>query len=100
MVRLMSAARRWSDLSPRARKMIIVGAVVESALKAVALVDLKRRSASEVRGPKWGWIPGLTVVNSAGIVPLAYLFWGRRTRPRVIPAGGGTGPELSPEQPA
>lgn len=77
MVRFMSAGRRWSDLSPRTRKLIIVGAVAESALKAVALVDLKRRPASEVRGPKWAWIPGLTVVNSAGILPLAYLLRGR-----------------------
>jgi hypothetical protein len=82
-VRFMSAARRWSDLSPRTRKMIIAGAAAESALKAVALVDLKRRPASEIRGPKWAWIPGLTVVNSAGIVPLAYLSWGRRASPRA-----------------
>jgi hypothetical protein len=74
----MSAARRWNDLSPRTRKIIIAGAVAESALKAVALVDLKRRPASEIRGPKWAWVPGLTVVNSAGIIPLAYLFRGRR----------------------
>ncbi|HMH91400.1 MAG TPA: hypothetical protein VK586_10000 [Streptosporangiaceae bacterium] len=74
----MSATRRWSDLSPRARKIIIVAGVAESALKAVALVDLKRRPASEIHGPKWAWIPGLTVVNSAGIIPLAYLSRGRR----------------------
>jgi type II secretory pathway component PulM len=74
----MSVARRWSDLSPRARKIIVAGAVAESALKAVALVDLKRRPASEIRGPKWAWLPGLTVVNSAGIIPLAYLVRGRR----------------------
>ena len=74
----MSVARRWSDLSPRTRKIIIAGAVAESALKAVALVDLKRRPASEIHGPKWAWLPGLTVVNSAGIIPLAYLLRGRR----------------------
>jgi hypothetical protein len=74
----MSAARRWSDLSPRTRKIIIAGAVAESALKAVALVDLKRRPASEIHGPKWAWVPGLTVVNSAGIISLAYLLRGRR----------------------
>ena len=73
----MSAARRWSSLSPRTRKIIVAGAVVESALKTVALVDLKRRPASQIRGPKWAWLPGLTVVNSAGIIPLAYLFRGR-----------------------
>lgn len=73
----MSAVRRWSDLSPRTRKIIVAGAMVESALKTVALIDLKRRPASQIRGPKWAWLPGLTVVNSAGIIPLAYLFRGR-----------------------
>jgi hypothetical protein len=78
MVRFMSARRRWSDLSPRTRKLIIVGAVAESALKTVALVDLKKRPAAEIHGPKWAWIPGLTLVNSAGIIPMAYLLRGRR----------------------
>jgi hypothetical protein len=76
----MAAGRRWSDLSPRTRKLLIAGAAAESALKAVALVDLRKRPASEIRGPKWAWIPGLTVVNSAGIIPLAYLLRGRRKR--------------------
>jgi hypothetical protein len=79
----MPATRRWRDLSPRTRKIIIAGAVAESALKVAALADLRKRPASEIRGPKWAWIPGLTVVNSAGIVPLAYLSWGRRANPHA-----------------
>jgi hypothetical protein len=70
-------AGKWSELSPRQRQLIIAGAAVEGSLKIVALIDLKRRPAAEVRGPKWAWLPLLTVVNSAGLAPLAYLLWGR-----------------------
>jgi len=74
----MGKGKQWSDLSPRTRRLLIAGAVIETMLKAVALVDLKRRPASEVRGPKWAWIPVLTVVNSLGCGPLAYFAFGRR----------------------
>ena len=70
-------ARRWSDLSPGTRKTIIVVGVVEAALKAVAAIDLKRRPADQIRGPKWAWGAGL-LVNSAGLVPLSYFAFGRR----------------------
>ena len=72
------AGRKWNDLSPRTQRLIIVGAVVETSLKAAALVDMKRRPASEIRGEKWMWVPALTIVNSAGLAPLAYFLWGRR----------------------
>jgi Phospholipase_D-nuclease N-terminal len=70
-------AKRWSDLSDRTRKLIVAAAVIEASLKAVALADLRRRPASQVRGSKWAWLPAL-LVNSAGIGPLAYWFFGRR----------------------
>jgi Phospholipase_D-nuclease N-terminal len=72
------AGRKWSDLSPRTRRLIIVGAAVETSLKAAALVDIKRRPASQIRGSKWVWVPVVTVVNSAGLAPLAYFVFGRR----------------------
>ena len=72
------AGKKWSDLSQPTRRLIIVGAAVETSLKAVALVDMKRRPASEIRGSKWMWLPALTIVNSAGLAPLAYFLWGRR----------------------
>jgi hypothetical protein len=70
-------AKRWSDLSPGTRKAIIVAGVVEAALKAAAAIDIKRRPADEIRGPKWAWLSGL-VINSAGLVPLSYFAFGRR----------------------
>ncbi len=70
-------AKRWSDLRPRTRKLIIVGGVAEAGLKAAAAIDLKRRAADQVRGPKWAWFAGL-LINSAGLIPLSYFILGRR----------------------
>jgi hypothetical protein len=71
------ARPKWSDLSPSTQRLIVIGAAVETSLKAAALVDLKRRPAGEIRGAKWMWVPVLTVVNSAGVAPLVYFVWGR-----------------------
>jgi hypothetical protein len=73
-------ARRWSDLSPRSRKLIVAAAVVETGLKAAVLVDLRRRPASQVRGPKRAWAVAM-LANSAGLLPLAYFVFGRRRPP-------------------
>jgi uncharacterized protein DUF5652 len=79
------AQRKWSDLSERNRKLIIAVAVADSILKAAALIDIKRRPAEQIRGPKWLWAPVVVVVNSAGVVPLCYFLFGRR-RPRSQPS--------------
>lgn len=77
----MATTGKWSDLSERTRTLIIVTAVADSILKAAALIDIKRRPASEIRGPKWLWAPVVTVVNSAGVVPISYFVFGRRPQP-------------------
>jgi hypothetical protein len=77
----MAAKRRWSDLDEGTRKLIISVAVVDGVLKVAALVDIKRRPASQIRGPKWLWACVVAVVNSAGAVPISYFAFGRR-RPR------------------
>jgi len=71
------AKRKWSELSERTRRLIVVGTAVDTVLRVVALVDLARRPAGEVRGSKRGWATALAVVNSAGVVPLVYLLRGR-----------------------
>jgi hypothetical protein len=76
----MAARRKWSDLSGRTRTLIITVAVADGILKAVALIDIKRRPASQIRGPKWVWAPVVTVVNSAGVVPISYFVFGRRQK--------------------
>ena len=69
--------KRWSDLSTRARAALIGLGAVEVALLGAALVDLRRRPASEVRGPKPAWVAA-SFVNIVG--PLAYFAFGRRPR--------------------
>jgi hypothetical protein len=72
------AARKWSDLSKRSRTLITGAALAEASLKAAALVDIKRRPAAEIRGPKWIWAAIVVVVNSFGLAPLSYFLLGRR----------------------
>jgi hypothetical protein len=74
----MVARRQWSDLSERNRRLLAITAVAEGILKLAALIDLKRRPASQVRGPKWLWATVLAVVSSAGVVPISYFVFGRR----------------------
>ncbi len=69
---------RWSKLSRRTRRLIIVGGAAEGALKVAALADLRRRPAEQVRGRKWVWAVVVVVANSAGIVPISYFLFGRR----------------------
>jgi len=77
----MADRRRWSDLSEGTRRLILVTAVAESILKGAALIDIKRRPADQIRGPKWLWVPVVAVVNSLGIVPISYFVFGRRRPP-------------------
>jgi hypothetical protein len=72
------AAKNWSDLSDRRRRLIIAAAVAEASLKTAALIDIKRRPASQIRGSKWVWAPAVVIINSFGGAPLAYFAFGRR----------------------
>jgi hypothetical protein len=74
----MAGRRRWSDLSEGRRRVLIVAAVAEGILKLAALIDIRRRPASQIRGPKWLWASVVTVVSSAGVLPLSYFLFGRR----------------------
>jgi hypothetical protein len=76
----MAARKRWSDLSERDRRLLMTAAVAEGILKVAALIDIKRRPASQIRGPKWLWGTVVAVVSSAGIVPVSYFVFGRRPR--------------------
>ncbi len=70
--------KQWSELDPRVRQAIMLGGAFEAGLKVAALIDLVRRPQNEVRGSKWAWAAGLTLVNSAGVVPILYLLRGRQ----------------------
>lgn len=68
-------ARNWSDLNPRTRKLIIAAGAIELSAKVAALIDIKRRPATRIRGPKQFWTAAMAV---NGIGPLAYFTVGRR----------------------
>ena len=71
-------ATRWNDLSPRSRRLILVGGAFEGLLKIAALVDLARRPSAEVRGSKARWAVAIVLTNTLGVVPLAYFAYGRQ----------------------
>lgn len=66
---------RWSDFTSREQAVIIGAAAVELSLLVAALVDLKRRPADQIRGPKGAWVAA-SFVNFFG--PICYFAFGRR----------------------
>jgi hypothetical protein len=80
----MASGKQWSDLSERTRRLLITAAVGEGILKVAALIDIKRRPASQIRGPRWMWAAAVAVVSSAGVLPISYFVFGRR-QPRSQP---------------
>ncbi|MEV0289620.1 MULTISPECIES: hypothetical protein [unclassified Kribbella] len=72
------AGKRWDELSPRMRRVVIAAGAFDSVLKIAALADLARRSPAEVRGSKVRWAVAITLTNSVGAVPIAYFTYGRR----------------------
>ena len=77
----MATSRRWSDLDERTRKLLITVAVADAALRVAALIDIKRRPASQIRGEKRAWVADVALVNSAGVIPVSYFLFGRRPQP-------------------
>ena len=72
------AKKSRKNLSPRARRLLIIGGVLEGVLKIAALIDLGRRPATEIQGSKRRWVVAVALINSIGAVPIAYFVWGRR----------------------
>jgi hypothetical protein len=77
----MAASYQWSDLSERTRRLIIAVAIADGTLRVAALVDIKRRPASQIRGRKWAWATAVAIVNSCGILPISYFVFGRQPPP-------------------
>jgi hypothetical protein len=76
-------ARRWSELSARTRRLIVIAGIVEAVLKGIMLIDLRRRPAGGIRGSKRAWAAS-ALLNTAGIVPITYLAFGRRPSERAV----------------
>jgi hypothetical protein len=65
----------WRDMPRWQRVTTMVLGPVEVVLTVAAAVDLSRRPARQVRGPKAAWWPALFVQP---VGPVLYLGWGRR----------------------
>lgn len=69
--------KSWKDLTPTQQRVVVVVGALEAVLTSVALRDLAKRPADEVRGPKWLWTAACAVQPFG---PVAYLLRGRRRR--------------------
>jgi len=67
--------KRWIDLPPAQRRLIMAMASVQLSLAATALYDIYRRPAEQINGSKAAWAAA-SLVSFVG--PLAYFVWGRR----------------------
>ena len=69
------ARKHWKDLTDREKTAVLVAVSVQLSLAATAWVDLYRRPAELVRGPKLAWA-GVIAINFVG--PVTYFAAGRR----------------------
>jgi hypothetical protein len=67
--------KRWADLTDGQRKAIVLGGLAELVVTTVALRDLARRPAAQVRGAKPVWALACFVQP---VGPVVYLLAGRR----------------------
>lgn len=68
-------SKRWADLSNGQRIAIILIGMTQITLLISALVDLRRRPASEINGDKRLWTL-ISFINFVG--PLSYFLFGRK----------------------
>jgi len=71
----MRQKKKWSELSPAAKRAIIIGGIAEVVVTTIAARDLRRRPSASVRGPKALWLLSFSVQPIGA--PL-YLIAGRR----------------------
>jgi hypothetical protein len=64
----------WNSLTPGFRTALVALGAVEAALLLAAQVDITRRPAKAVAGPKGAWRL-ITLIELAG--PIAYFVFGR-----------------------
>lgn len=74
----MSQRKAWKDLSPFQRISILIGISVQISLLVSALVDIVRRPADQIRGPKPLWFMA-AFINFIG--PIGYFTFGRKPAP-------------------
>lgn len=67
--------QRWEDMTTGQRAAAVVAGAVQIALAVSAWVDLAKRPAEQVKGPKGLWAVAIAV-NFVG--PISYFVAGRR----------------------
>jgi len=77
MSRARRSGPRRSHLAPGTRVAVVVLGIVQVGLGLAAQLDLSRRPAAQIRGPRWRWRL-ISLLNVTG--PLAYFRFGRRSR--------------------
>jgi Phospholipase_D-nuclease N-terminal len=65
---------KWSDLNERQRRLVIVWGAGATILGLATLIDVMRRPADQIRGPKWLW-SSAAFIDYVG--PIAYFIYGR-----------------------
>jgi hypothetical protein len=78
----MKQPKQWKDLSPAQKIGAIVVVVVQVSLLVAALLDIARRPAQLVRGPKWAWAL-VSFINFVG--PISYFLFGRKPAQQQAP---------------
>ena len=68
----------WGDMTTTQQAGLVLMGVIQIALLAAALIDIRRRSADELNGSKRLWTLA-AFVNFIG--PLAYSIFGRKHAP-------------------
>lgn len=69
------AKKKWAELTTGQKRFVYVAGAAEAIVTTIALRDLSRRPAGDVRGPKAAWAMACFVQP---VGPLAYLVVGRR----------------------
>ena len=67
--------KQWQDFTDRQKRGIVVVGVLQLALLAAALIDIRRRPTEDINGSKRLWT---LVVFINGIGPIAYFLLGRK----------------------
>lgn len=77
--------KKWRDLSPTQRRLIVAAGSAQVSLAITAWIDLIRRDRALVNGPKPMWA-AIIALNTVG--PLSYFVWGRRRRAAITAQAG------------
>lgn len=75
----MAKKKYWNDISVVSRWRIVILGIVQLALQFVAIRDLIKRPAINIRGSKGAWAAA-SFINFLG--PVAYLAFGRIKKSR------------------